>query len=127
MTVARAQRASGPNLGAAAFLDSAVVHMDLPQAVFDAMLEGFDATPARVTHELNLIRHKGDYEGRPDANRPLSRAHLDKFFGTVDARARNAAEFTAKAHRDAALFLSRRGRSTCASRRSGTKRGCPRT
>ncbi|MGI5213339.1 tyrosine-type recombinase/integrase [Plantactinospora sp. CA-290183] len=195
MTVARAQRASGPNLGAAAFMDSSVVHMDLPQAVFDAMLEGFDrqqaarglatdtrrgrerlvrqlraasgawpwewtpahfdawtaahlragrtkatmrgyqnaivaftgfvadpryewgtvcqrffdATPARVTHELNLIRHKGDYEGRPDGNRPLTRAELDKFFGTVDARARNAAAFhrkgAASAHRDATMFL----------------------
>ena len=46
MTVARAQRACAPHLGAAAFLDSAVAHLDLPQAVFDGMLEEFDRQQA---------------------------------------------------------------------------------
>lgn len=47
----------------------------------------FGAVPGRVSHELNLSRHTGDYEGRPEANRPLTRGELDKFFTTVDARA----------------------------------------
>jgi len=185
--------------GAAAFLDGAIVHLDLPQAVFDAMLEEFDRqqaarglavdtrrgrerlvrqlrassaswpwewtpshfeawsaahlrdgrtratlrgyqnaivafcsfiadaryrwgvvcerlfgrVPAQVTHELNLVRHKGDYEGRPDANRPLSRAEQDRFFKVLDERARIAScghrKGAATAHRDAVMFLTMLG------------------
>jgi integrase/recombinase XerC len=80
----------------------------------------FDAVPARVTHELNLIRHKGDYEGRPDANRPLTRAEQDKFFAVVERRAHDAARLhrkgAAAAHRDAIMFLVMLG--------WGTRRRC---
>ncbi|MFI7025098.1 tyrosine-type recombinase/integrase [Micromonospora sp. NPDC049900] len=199
LTAARAQRALRAPLGAAAFLDGSVVHLDLPQAVFDAMLEEFDRqqaarglavdtrrgrerlarqlrassgawpwewtpshfdawsathlrlgrtratlrgyqnaivafcafvadaryqwgevcerlfgmVPARVTHELNLVRHKGDYEGRPEANRPLTRAEQDRFFRVVDDRARSASSLhrkgAATAHRDAVMFLTMLG------------------
>jgi integrase len=195
LTTARAQRAVRTPVGAAMFLDSSIVHLDLPQAVFDAMLEEFerqqaarglavdtrrgrerlvrqlraasgawpwewtpahfdawsaahlrdgrtkatlrgyqnaivafcafvadsryrwaevcerlfDEVPARVTHELNVIRHKGDYEGRPDANRPLTRAEQDRFFGVVERRAQDAVRLHRKgataAHRDAIMFL----------------------
>ncbi|MDP4510320.1 tyrosine-type recombinase/integrase [Nonomuraea turcica] len=195
----RARRALQTPLGAAAFLEASLVHLNLPQAVFEAMLEEFDRqqaarglavdtrrgrerlvrqlrassdawpwewlpshfdawsaahlrqgrtkatlrgyqnaivafcafiadpryrwgevcerlfgmVPAQVTHDLNLIRHKGDYEGRPEANRPLARAELDTFFSTVNARAETAARLhrkgAATAHRDAVMFLTMLG------------------
>jgi integrase/recombinase XerC len=199
LTTVRTQRALKAPLGAAAFLDSSIAHLDPPQAVFDAMLEEFDrqqaarglaidtrrgrerlvrqlrassdawpwlwtpadfdawsaahlrdgrtkatlrgyqnaivafcafiadsryhwgevcerlfgAVPNRVAHELNLIRHKGDYEGRPDGNRPLSRGEQDKFFTLVDERAQAAVRLHRKgasaAHRDAIMFLTMLG------------------
>jgi len=195
LTLERTRRALQTSTGAAAFLDASVVHLDLPAAVFDAMLEEFErqqaarglavdtrrgrerlvrqlrassgawpwewtpahfeawsaahlrdgrtkatlrgyqnaivafcafiadsryrwgevcerlfgSVPARVTHELNLIRHKGDYEGRPDGNRPLTRAEQDRFFTVVNQRAEAASRLhrkgAAAAHRDAIMFL----------------------
>ena len=65
---------------------------------------------------LNLIRHKGDYEGRPEGNRPLTRAEQDKFLTLVDERARAAVRLHRKgasaAHRDAIMFLTMLGLGT---------------
>ena len=70
----------------------------------------FGVAPSRVAHELNTLRHKGDYEGRPDANRPLSRSEQDSFFSTLDKRAADAARLHRKgaiaALRDAFMFLA---------------------
>lgn len=70
----------------------------------------FGSPPGRVAHALNLVRHKGDYEGRPDANRPLTRAEQDCFFACVDRKARDAARLHRKgataALRDSFMFLT---------------------
>jgi hypothetical protein len=73
----------------------------------------FGSVPVRVAHELNVIRHKGAYEGRPKANRPLSRAEQDRFFTVVNKRAEAAATLhrtgAAAAYRDAIVFLTMLG------------------
>ena len=85
--------------------------------------ELFGAIPARVVHELNRVKHKGDYEGRPDGNRPLTRSEQDRFFKVLDKRARAARRLHRKgavaAHRDAAMFLHMLGWGTRRTETSG--------
>lgn len=70
----------------------------------------FGAVPGQVAHELNPMKHKGDYEGRPEGNRPLSRAEQDQFFAMLDKKASDAARLhrkgAATALRDSFLFLA---------------------
>jgi integrase len=83
----------------------------------------FGAIPAQVAHELNRVRHKGDYEGRPDGNRPLTRAEQDKFFRTLEDKARAARTTHRKgavaAYRDASMFLHMLGWGTRRTETSG--------
>jgi hypothetical protein len=63
LTTARARRAVQTPLGAAMFLDSSIVHLDLPQAVFDAMLEEFERQQAARGSPL-----RQEFSGRPTAS-----------------------------------------------------------
>jgi hypothetical protein len=57
-----------------------------------------------------MVRHTIDYEGRPDANRPLSRTELDRFFKVANERVERARRSGRKgelaAYRDAVLYLT---------------------
>lgn len=70
----------------------------------------FGRFPVQVCHDLNMVRHTIDYEGRPDANRPLSKAELDRFFNVANERVERARRSGRKgelaAYRDAILYLT---------------------
>jgi len=89
----------------------------------DVCAEMFGAVPAQVAHDLNRVRHKGDYEGRPDGNRPLTRDEQNRFFRTLDLRAQAARTSHRKgavaAYRDAAMFLHMLGWGTRRTETSG--------
>jgi integrase/recombinase XerC len=70
----------------------------------------FGRFPIQICHELNMVRHATDYEGRPDGNRPLSKAELDRSFAVANERVARARRAGRKgelaAYRDAVLYLT---------------------
>lgn len=76
-------------------------------------VELFGTFPAQVARDLNVVRHRQQYEGRPSRNRPLSREECRRFFGQFDPeikRLRAAGHKGAlSAARDLALFTTMYG------------------
>lgn len=70
----------------------------------------FGAFAVEVVHDLNLVRHTTDYEGSPEANRPMTADEKVQFFMVANSRAAEASRLGRKgalaSHRDAAMFLA---------------------